>query len=91
MESEDIRYEIKDMRYNWRYADFLEILVGFRQQSDKLLFAGMAGCKCVTMACDYRNTIGGVLGIVTLYKPLLDALARERPRLPCVKGAVKNL
>ena len=59
MESEDIRYEIKDMRYNWRYADFLEILVGFRQQSDKLLFAGMAGCKCVTMACDYRNTIGG--------------------------------
>ena len=26
--------------------------------SYQLLFAGMAGGKCVTMACNYRNTIG---------------------------------
>ena len=32
--------------------------IGFRQQRDKLLFAGMAGDKCVTMACNYRNTFG---------------------------------
>ena len=38
------------------------------------------------MACNNRNTIGGVLGIVTFCKSFLDALARERPRLPCVKG-----
>ena len=35
------------------------MLVAFSQQSDKLLFAGMAGGKCVTMACNNRNTIGG--------------------------------
>ena len=29
------------------------------QRTDKLLFAGMAGGKCVTMACNNRNTIGG--------------------------------
>ena len=37
-------------------------------KKEKLLFAGMAGCKCVTMACNNRNTIGGVLGIVTSCK-----------------------
>ena len=34
------------------------MLIDFQKQGGKLLFAGMAGCKCVTMACDYRNTIG---------------------------------
>ena len=35
------------------------MLVAFSQQSDKLLFAGMAGGKFVTMAGNNRNTIGG--------------------------------
>ena len=43
----------------------LKMLIGFRQQSEKLMFAGMAGGKFVTTACNYRNTIGGVLGIVS--------------------------
>ena len=36
-----------------------EMLVDLPQPTDKLLFAGMAGGKCVTMACNNRNTIGG--------------------------------
>ena len=66
------------------------MLIDLIQQTDKLLFAGMAGCKCVTVTSNCRNTFGG-LGIDTQWKSLLAALARERPRLPCVKGAVKNL
>ena len=34
------------------------MLIGLTQQTDRLLFAGMAGGKCVTMACNYRNTFG---------------------------------
>ena len=35
------------------------MLISQTQQTAKLLFAGMAGGKCVTMACKCRNTIGG--------------------------------
>ena len=35
------------------------MLIEFRQESDKLLFTGMAGGKCVTAACNCRNTFGG--------------------------------
>ena len=35
------------------------MLIRCSQQSDKLLFAGMAGGKCVTTTCNRRNTIGG--------------------------------
>ena len=35
------------------------MLLNLTQQGDKLLFAGMAGGKCVTTACKCRNTIGG--------------------------------
>ena len=37
----------------------LKMLIGFRQQSEKLMFAGMAGGKFVTTACNRRNTFGG--------------------------------
>ena len=35
------------------------MFIDLMQQTDKLVFAGMAGGKCVTTACNCRKTIGG--------------------------------
>ena len=45
-----------------RYRDEIvdgKTFIGITRLAGKLLFAGMAGCKCVTMAATNRNTIGG--------------------------------
>ena len=38
---------------------WIYVLINLIQQTDKLVFAGMAGSRCVTTACNCRNTIGG--------------------------------
>ena len=58
------------------------MLIRFIQQSDKLLFAGMAGCKFVTMACDYRNTIGGH----SVSLPRANCCLTHQPKPPLCKG-----
>ena len=58
------------------------MLIRFIQQSDKLLFAGMAGCKCVTMACNNRNTIGGC----SVSLPGANCCLTDQPKPPLCKG-----
>ena len=56
--------------------------ISFHQISDKLLFAGMAGGKCVTTACNDRNTIGGC----SVSLPRSDCCLTHQPKPPLCKG-----
>ena len=60
-----IRLSVPTNCRKWLTADFGSVaaiyflmLIDLIQQTDKLLFDGMAGGKFVTMACNCRNTIG---------------------------------
>ena len=61
-----IRLSVPTNCRKWLTADsgsvaaiYFLMLIDLIQQTDKLLFDGMAGGKFVTMACNCRNTIGG--------------------------------
>ena len=58
------------------------MLIRFIQQSDKLLFAGMAGCKCVTTTRNCRNTIGGC----SVSLPCANNCLTHQPKPPLCKG-----
>ena len=58
------------------------MFVDLSQRAGKLLFAGMAGCKCVTTAGNDRNTIGGC----SVSLPGANCCMTHQPKPPLCKG-----